>query len=154
LKLDPHTVYGVSFKNFYNERWIHFCGWYPEHKLRLYNRRVTKFNDEYVHENIITENLKIEKLKEPVYHYSYRKISHFLNKMENYSELFANQNRGKRKSSLMKAILKSWASFFRSFILKRGIFGGKEGYIISKYQADVTFYKYLKLDEKNLNLHL
>jgi glycosyltransferase involved in cell wall biosynthesis len=154
LNLDPHTVYGVSFKNYYNGKWISFCGWYPEHKLRLYNRKITKFNNEFVHENIITDGLKIQKLSKPVYHYSYRKISHFLTKMEYYSELFANQNRGKRKSSLFLAIVKSWAAFFRSYILKKGIFGGKEGYIISRYQADVAFYKYLKLDEKNTHMHL
>lgn len=154
LSLDKKTVYGVLFRNYFNGKWIRFCGWYPEHKLRMYNRTVTKFTDDFVHETIVTRGLKVVPLKKPVAHFSYRKISHFLNKMENYSELFGEQNRGKRKSSLGKAIIKSWAAFFRSYILKRGFLGGKEGYIISRYQADVTYYKYLKLNEKNLNLHL
>ncbi len=154
LRLDEKTVYGVLFRNYFNGKWIRFCGWYPEHKLRMYNRTVTKFSGDFVHETIVTKGLKVVSLKEPVAHFSYRKISHFLTKMEKYSELFGEQNRGKRKSSLGKAIIKSWAAFFRSYILKRGFLGGKEGYIISRYQADVTYYKYLKLNEKNLNLHL
>ncbi len=154
LSLDDKIVYGVLFRNYFNGKWIRFCGWYPEHKLRMYNRRVTRFTDDFVHESIVTRGLKVVYLKQPVAHFSYRKISHFLTKMENYSELFGEQNRGKRKSSLSKAIAKSWAAFFRSYFLKRGFLSGKEGYIISRYQADVAYYKYLKLDEKNLNLHL
>jgi glycosyltransferase involved in cell wall biosynthesis len=154
LNLDEETVYGVLFRNYFNGKWIRFCGWYPEYKLRMYNRKVTRFTDDFVHETVVTKGLKVVLLKEPVDHFSYRKISHFLVKMEKYSELFAEQNRGLRKSSLTKAILKSWAAFFRSYFLKRGFLSGKEGYIISRYQADVTYYKYLKLDEKNLNLHL
>ena len=152
--LDEGTVYGVLFRNYFNGKWIRFCGWYPEYKLRMYNRKVTRFTDDFVHETVETKGMKVVRLKEPVAHFSYRKISHFLTKMEKYSELFGEQNRGKRKSSLAKAIMKSWAAFFRSYILKKGFLNGKEGYIISRYQADTTYYKYLKLDEKNLNLHL
>ena len=154
LSLDGGTVYGVLFRNYFNGKWIRFCGWYPEHKLRMYNRKVTLFTDDFVHETILTKGLKVVYLKKPVSHFSYRKISHFLVKMEKYSELFGDQNRGRRSSSLWKAILKSWAAFFRCYILKIGFLDGMEGYIISRYQADVAYYKYLKLYEKNLNLHL
>jgi glycosyltransferase involved in cell wall biosynthesis len=154
LRLDSKVVYGVLFRNYLNGRWVRFCGWYPEHKLRLYNKTETKFTSDFVHETIETKGLRIVYLKKPVNHYSYRKVSHFLVKMEKYSELFGEQNRGKRKSSLLKAIGKSWAAFFRCYIVKRGFLDGKEGYIISRYQADVAYYKYLKLDEKNLSLHL
>ena len=154
LDLSKSNVYGVLFRNYFNGKWIRFCGWYPEHKLRMYNRRVTRFTDDFVHETIETKGLKVVYLKCPVSHFSYRKIGHFLSKMETYSELFGNQNRGKRSSSLWKAIGKSWAAFFRCYIVKRGFLDGKEGYMISRYQADVAYYKYLKLHEKNLNLHL
>ena len=85
-------------------------------------------------------------------HYSYRKVGDFLHKMQIYSELFAKES--KKKSSLWKAIGKSWAAFFRSYVVKGGWRLGKQGYIISRYQADVAYYKYLKLDEKNLSLHM
>lgn len=147
LFLDPQTVYAVLFRNYFNKKWIRFCGWYPEYKLRMYNRKVTKFTDEFVHETVEHKWLKIIRLTKPVDHFSYRRVGDFLTKMEKYSELFAKQNKGKRKSSLAKAIGKSWAAFFRSYILKRGFLDGKEGYIISRYQADVAYYKYLKLYE-------
>ncbi|MBM3194017.1 MAG: glycosyltransferase family 2 protein [Chlamydiae bacterium] len=154
LELNERVVYAVLFRNYLNGKWVRFSGWYPEHKLRLYNKTVTKFTSDFVHETIETKGLKVVYLKKPVSHFSYRKVSHFLVKMEKYSELFSEQNRGKRKSSLAKAIGKSWAAFFRCYILKRGFLDGKEGYIIARYQADVAYYKYLKLDEKNLSLHL
>ncbi len=154
LALNQNAVYGVLFRNYFNGKWIRFCGWYPEHKLRMYNRKVTKFTDDSVHETIVTKGLQVIHLKKAVNHFSYRRMGHFLAKMETYSELFGNQNRGKRNSSLWKAIGKSWAAFFRCYIIKRGFLDGKEGYMISRYQADVAYYKYLKLYEKNLNLHL
>jgi hypothetical protein len=41
-------------------------------------------------------------------------------------------------------------AFFRSFFLKRGFLDGAEGFIISLYNANTTFYKYLKVAEKSL----
>jgi hypothetical protein len=65
--------------------------------------------------------------------------------MQMYSTLFAEQNAGKKRSSLSKAIGHGLAAFFKSYILKRGFLAGKEGLIISIYNAHTAYYKYLKL---------
>ncbi len=71
--------------------------------------------------------------------------------MENYSSLYAQQNRQKKSSSLLKALLKSSYTFFKSYLLQKGFLDGREGFIISTYNAQTTFYKYLKLEELNLS---
>src|SRR3546814_18652294 len=71
-------------------------------------------------------------------------LSDFLSKMQSYSELFAKQNQGKKSSSITKAILHGSFAFFKSYILKRGFMGGYEGFVISTYNANTAFYKYLK----------
>jgi|JI10StandDraft_1071094.scaffolds.fasta_scaffold437890_1 glycosyltransferase involved in cell wall biosynthesis len=144
-QLSPQKVYSFPFNNYFNGKHIKWCGWYPDRHIRLYNKKATSFTDDKVHERIQTKGLSEVKLKSPVKHYSYRTISDFLRKMETYSNLFTEQNIHKKKSSFSKALFHGGFAFFKSYILKRGFLGGKEGYIISLYNGQTTFYKYLKL---------
>lgn len=139
------TVYEVPRHTYYHGKLIKWCGWYPDHQRRLFDRRNTRFTDAQVHETVIIEGLSVVTLAHPMIHYSYQDTGEFLDKMQAYSTLFARQNAGKKKSSLGKAIVHGVYAFFRSYILKRGIFGGAEGFIISVYNANTAFYKYLKL---------
>jgi glycosyltransferase involved in cell wall biosynthesis len=149
IHLDDKCVYSLPFINIYNKKHIKWCGWHPERHVRLYNKNTTSFSNDHVHEKIVTSKLKIINLQKHVYHYSYRNISDFLNKMEIYSSHFAKQYQHKKKSSFIKAILHGSFAFFKSYIIKRGILGGSEGFIISLYNANTAFYKYLKLSEAN-----
>ena len=145
LCLSPDTVYSIPFKNFYRGQWIKGCGWYPDHDLRLYNRKKTAFSPFALHEKI--EATKVQKLHHHIHHYSYASAKDFLIKMERYSELFAKQNAGK-KSSLPKALRHGAWAFCKSYLIKRGFLDGHAGYIISAYNGQTAYYKYLKLAEK------
>lgn len=150
LQLKDDTVYSFPRDNYYNDKRIKWCGWYPDHQIRLYNRSKTRFTDAQVHEAVITDGMKVEKIDAPIIHYSYSCLSDFLNKMQSYSTLFAEQNCGKRESSPLKAISHAFYAFFKSYLLKRGFLGGYEGFIISAYNGHTAFYKYMKLYEANL----
>jgi glycosyltransferase involved in cell wall biosynthesis len=145
IKLDLSNVYLFSRWNFFGGKRITTCGWHSETIARMFCRLQTQFSEDLVHEKVLIKNLKSVLLKGPIFHYSYRTIDDFLIKMKRYADLFVEQNQGRKKSSLLKAVLKSWAAFFRSYILKKGFLGGSEGYMISRYNADVAYYKYLKL---------
>lgn len=152
LKLDPQCVYSFPRHNFFNGKWIKWCGWYPDNQIRLYNRTKTRFTDAPVHEAVITDQMQVVNLKAPIIHYSYESVSDFLTKMQTYSTLFAQQYAGKRSSSTFKAISHGSFAFFKSYIIKRGFLGGYEGYLISAYNAHTAFYKYMKLYEANSRL--
>ncbi len=149
LTLSPETVYSVSRHNYFRGKFIRGCGWYPDRPVRLYNRTVTTFSDAMVHEAVIATGMRKITLKSPLFHYPYHSITEFLTKMQSYSSLFAEQYQGKRSSSLLKAIAHGLFAFFKSYLLKRGIFLGQEGFIISLYNAHTAYYKYLKLQELN-----
>lgn len=150
LNLNPFAVYTLRRKNFFNRKWIRGCsGWDPDWVTRLYNRQKTHFSDDQVHEKVLKKNLKEIRLTEPLLHTPYRKIEHFLTKMQTYSTLFAEQHQARKRSSLCKALLHSWSAFLKSYFFKLGFLNGKEGFIISVYNGHVAFYKYLKLDELN-----
>ena len=152
LSLDPGHVYALLRHNYFNGKRIKGCaGWHPDWVVRLYHRTATRFTNAAVHEKIITERLKEVKLSSPLLHTPYRKMEDFLAKMQTYSTLFAEQNRHHKGSTLWQAIYHSWFAFFKSYFLKRGFLGGKEGFIISLYNGHTTFYKYLKLMEARQN---
>ena len=150
LHLDPHSVYQINRKNYFNGKWIRWCGgWHPDPVIRLYNRKMTRFTDDAVHEKVIVHDVKIIPLTSFLFHTPYLSMGDFLTKMQSYSTLFAEQYKGKKHSSMGKAIAHGWLAFFKSYFLKKGFLGGKEGFIISAYNGHTTFYKYVKLLEAN-----
>jgi glycosyltransferase involved in cell wall biosynthesis len=152
LKLESQKVYAILRDNYLNNKRITFCaGWYPDWVIRLYNRNYARFSDDVVHEKIIPlkESFVVVRLKHTLKHVPYRSIDDFLRKMQTYSSYFALQNQGKKRSSLMHALLHGTAAFCKNYFFKRGIFGGKEGLVLSIYNAQTAYYKYLKLAELN-----
>jgi len=149
LRLDDNCVYSVASKNFYNGKWIRRGGWYPDRKLRLYNRKRTRFSDAQVHESVLTEGMREAALRNPMNHFSYTCVADFITKTQRYSELFAQENRGRKKSSLSIAVLHATAAFLKSYFFKLGFLDGREGFVICAYQGKVAYYKYLKLLEAN-----
>lgn len=147
LTLREERVYSVSRKNFFRGKWIRWCGWWPDRVVRIYNQTKTRFCDRQVHEAVEIQNLELYALHAPLYHYPYEKIGDFLAKMQSYTTLFAEENRGKKSSSPWKAIGHGFFAFFKSYILKKGFMGGFEGFFISVYNGHTAFYKYLKLYE-------
>lgn len=153
LLLDPNSVYSIPRDNYFNGKLIRCCaGWYPDPVVRLYNRRKTRFSNDAVHEKVLREKMRVIPLQNSIKHTPYRTISDYLTKMQKYSTLFAEQNCGKKNSSLLKALVHGTIAFIKSYIFKRGIFGGKEGFIISLYNSQTAYYKYLKLAELNKKL--
>lgn len=149
IALENNCVYSFPRHNYFNGKWIKWCGWYPDRQIRLYNRLKTQFTDAQVHEAIIDTDMRLIPLEAPLQHYSYAVIADFLVKMQSYSDLFAKQYAGKRYSSPWKAMSHAWFAFFKSYVLKKGFRGGYEGFVISAYNAHTAFYKYLKLYEAN-----
>jgi glycosyltransferase involved in cell wall biosynthesis len=150
LSLTKEKAYSFPRLNFYQNKQIKGCGWHPERVTRLYHRKIHKFHELEVHESLDT--YQIFPLSSPLLHTPYLSTEDFLHKMQHYSTLFANQYGGKKKYSLFKSLWKAAFTFFRSYLLRRGIFDGSEGIIISLYNANTTFYKYIKLMEVNSKL--
>jgi glycosyltransferase involved in cell wall biosynthesis len=148
-QLDPKAVYLFPRRNYFNNKWIKGCGWHPDRQIKLYHRQHTRFSNDQVHEAIEARQMRKVHLDGPILHYSYSSIADFLTKMQLYSTLFAVQNKGKKRSSLFKAVSHGLFAFIKSYILKKGFLDGVEGFVISSYNGHTAFYKYLKLREAN-----
>lgn len=148
--LDARTIYVINAIAYYKDIQIRYSGWTDQKIRRLYNKTVTQFNDNFVHEHIIDEGMNKELIEGNIKHYSYMSISDFIVKLDRYSTLFANDNVGKKSSSPAKAFFNGLYSFFRTYILKRGFLDGYAGLIIAFSHMATNFYKYIKLYEMNL----
>lgn len=148
-KLDLNLVYKVSRRNHYRGKWIKGCDWYPDSVIRLYNKTKTDYNEAKLHEKIvIQDDQRLETLSGEIFHYPYENVSQLIQKLDHYSSLYAQEKKAK-KISLLGLSLRSLYSFFRNYILKRGIFMGREGLLISFCSAAGVFYKNMKLLEEN-----
>ena len=149
MLLDEKTCYQVRRDNFYRNKHIKCCGWYPEYIVRLYHRGATNFSEAAVHETVVTDGLKVAKLSAPINHYSFHSVADFLTKIQNYSEIYANDMQGKKRVSIPMAVFRGWFAFIKSYFLRRGWSAGFEGFVIALFHALGTTVKYLKLHEKN-----
>lgn len=149
MKLEANKVYQVRRDNYYRGKHIKCCGWYPEYIVRLYNKTQTNFSEAMVHETVEIHNMQLERLKAPINHYSFHAVSDFLQKIQTYSEIYAEEMREKKDASVFKAVTRGSFAFIKSYLFRRGFLAGFEGFVISYFHALGTTIKYLKLHEKN-----
>jgi len=151
IELNDNCVYWFYRYNYYRKKRVRFSGWGKEKVTRLYNKNVTHFNNKLVHEGIeVSRNLHLVKLPGEIMHYSYTSVSDFNKKRSLYSDLFALENQGTRKSSPFIAILSGTYAFFNTFLLRLAFLDGYRGLLIAVSNAHETFLKHLKLYEANL----
>lgn len=142
-------IYEVSRLTNYCGSWIKHCGWYPDKKIRIFDKRSVKWQGELVHETLsLPENAQIVHLKGDLLHYSYKSSTDHIERANKYSSLTAIEafNRGKKSSAFDIWFRPKWR-FFRDYIIKRGFLDGYAGYQVCKMSAFITFSKYIKLRE-------
>ncbi len=158
LALDDSKVYQFYRKNYYDNLLIDGCSWDNDYVTRLFNRKVTRFNDNQVHESIITKGLTVEKIAQMsdrfIYHFPYSNTSQLMAKLEHYANLYAANNYGKKTVKLWMIPLKTMAAFLKNYLLKKGFKYGYEGFLISSYNTMGVLVKYLKLYELNRKKNL
>jgi len=149
LVLNDSSAYQIVRTNFYRGREIKYC-WRKEHIVRLYNKDVTGFNLNKVHEFILTDGLNTPVIDGLINHYPYLNVSDFVNKAERYSTLFAQEKVSLKHSSPLKAILNAWFSFIKTYLLRGGFLDGYPGLLIAFAHMSTNFFKYMKLYEANV----
>lgn len=147
LEIKEQSILALPRKNLYKGEWIKACGWWPDHVLRVFNKKHTKFNENLVHESLILyPNTQKVYLKNGLKHFAFESIDDLLDKLQKYSRLWALQNLHK-ESGICKAFVRGFWTFFRNYALKKGIFYGYKGFIISVCNGLGAFFKYMKLYE-------
>ena len=127
-------------------RWIHHCGWTPDHVLRLFKRDRARFSDDLVHERVLLQTGAPGRLTSPLLHFSYPTPAHYWRKLEQYSQAWAEQRHARgQKCSMLRAALAGVVAFLRSYIFRRGFLDGAMGFAVCAMQAQAAFGKYFAL---------
>lgn len=101
----------------YGGKWIRHGNWYPDQKIRLWNRRIGLWGGENPHDMvIIKEGMKIMHLKGDILHRAYTDSSETISKIQNYSEIFARESVGRKCHSVSKIIIRSAFAFLKSYL--------------------------------------
>lgn len=146
----PAEAYRMNRLSNYGGKWIRHGNWYPDQKIRLWNRRIGLWGGENPHDKIIlNKGIRIQHLKGDILHRAYTDSAETLVKIQSYSEIFARENVGRKTSSVSKIMFRSTFGFFKSYIWKRGFMDGFEGLMVAGAVANHVFYKYAKLYEAN-----
>jgi len=151
LKLEnEHEVFVLRRVNYCLGKEIKYSGWSNDYLVRIYNKNRHQFNQNLVHEFILLHNDSVKvSLKHPFKHHAIQNINQFLQKMNQYSTIYATDNYHKKYSSPLVAVIKALFHFIKAYILKFGFMDGYRGLLISISGANGVFYKYMKLYEEN-----
>lgn len=130
----------------YLGRWILHSGWYPDYKLRLFDRRRGQWQGAYVHESVVVSGPE-EHLRGEILHYTCDSLEEHQQRIEFYTDLAAREmlERGEGVSPLRRALGPPWV-FLNSYLFRLGMLDGVPGYLIARMAARYVRRKYAKLD--------
>ncbi len=128
----------------YLGRWILHSGWYPDRKVRLYDRRKAKWVGEFVHESVVVKG-RLGHLESNLLHFTCDSLSEHLKTLDRYTTLAAQEVAARRMPvPLHRVIFDPGWTFFKAYVLQRGFQDGLEGLTIAYMAAFYTFLKYSK----------
>ncbi len=148
--------FSISRVVFFQNHWIRFGDWYPDQLVRLFRKDRARFEGGSVHERLVVQG-NVSKLKEEIYHYTYKNREDQYKRIDHYSSLWAEDALKKGvKCHVWSPMLHSTWRLFRGFVIKNGWRGGLLGWQIScacAYEVRLKYEKLLKL-RNNRNKHL
>ncbi|MES3013169.1 MAG: glycosyltransferase family 2 protein [Pseudomonadota bacterium] len=126
-------------------QFIHHSGWRPDHTLRLGRRLLSGFTDHFLHAHMTVDG-RIGELRNDLIHFSYPDIHDVLEKLDRYSTGNARDMAAAGKTAgVGKAMMHGLFAFVRTYFLRLGFLDGQHGLMLAIYNAEYTYYKYIKL---------
>jgi glycosyltransferase involved in cell wall biosynthesis len=145
----PVSGYTVNRYNNYCGKWMHFSGWYPERKVRLWDRRQALWIGTDPHDHVEISGKKAGKLKGHLLHYAYLTVDEHLQQVHRFAEIAARAKykKGEGVSFIINVIFSPLFRFVKSFVFQLGFLDGYYGFIFCTASASMTFFKYVRLYE-------
>ncbi len=131
----------------YLGRWILHSGWYPDYKVRLYDRRRGRWEGAYVHESVVVKG-RVETLPGEILHYTCDSLDDHRKRIEFYTDFAAREmlEHGRSVNALARRLGPPW-KFVDTYFLRLGVLDGVQGYWIARMAARYVRRKYEKWAE-------
>lgn len=143
----PADAYELTRKVFYLGRWIEHCGWYPEWKIRLFDRRKARWGGYDPHDTVECSG-RVARLAGDLLHYSYHDVTHHLTRINEYTTIMARELHARgRRSGVVAMLARPMFAFWKKYVFQLGVLDGVPGLVVCVLAAYYVFLKYLKLWE-------
>ena len=142
-----HDGYDFNRLNSFCGQWIRHCGWYPDRKMRLFDRRKATVKGSNPHDEIfLAKGASQMHLKGDLLHYTYYSVDGHIQQVNRFTSIQAKNlfERGK-KASWFSILFSPPYKFFRHYFIQLGFLDGYYGYLICRNMAYSTFLKHAKL---------
>ena len=143
-----------SHKAYIMNRCTNYCGkfirhgqWYPDKKLRLFDKRIASWGGTNPHDKVVLSSpLAVNHLPGDILHFSYDSIEDHVKNGNKFTTIAARSlfERGKRASWINILCNPLW-TFLHGYFVRLGLLDGVPGFIIAVISAHHTFLKYIKL---------
>lgn len=137
--------YAVNRLSYFLGKPVRHSGWHPDYVLRLFKKGRGRFSDRLVHEGVELNGVA-GKLEGLLYHHSYENLDQYIEKLNTYSSLNAQEMyENGRKWHFSDLIVHPLATFFKMYIFKAGFLDGVGGFLLAILSSYHVFVKYTKL---------
>ncbi|PIE35940.1 glycosyl transferase [candidate division KSB3 bacterium] len=140
-----YAGYYMPRKTYYLGDWIRHCGWYPDYKLRVFQKQKGGWAGKDPHDKVEVQGLTTH-FRGNLYHYTYRDISHHVQTLNSYSSISAGLKTGSVSGAGI--FFHTVFTFFKKYILKQGFRDGTRGLIVCLLASFTVMLKYAKLWER------
>ncbi len=140
-------AYHFNRFNNYCGKWIHHSGWYPDRKIRLFDKSKAMWGGQNPHDRIVLDaNSRVKFLSGDILHYSYYNLEQHLRKIDSFSTIFQEEMVRKGKHvPFLALVYKPPFRFLKTYIIDRGFLDGSEGFMIAMLSSYHVFLKYAKV---------
>jgi glycosyltransferase involved in cell wall biosynthesis len=129
----------------YLGRWIRHGTWYPDPKLRLFDRRRGRWGGRDPHDRVELDGPH-GRLRGELLHHPYRSLDEHLATIDRYTTIMARQlHEAGRRAHLRDLVLRPPARFFVYYVVRGGWRDGWRGLLMAYLAAHYVRIKYAKL---------
>ena len=147
LQSPQAKAYTMPRCNTFLGRWLRHGEGYPDHSLRLFDRRYASWSSDPVHEKVETLEV-VAPLVSDLMHYSEDGVDAYLAKQNRYTSIQAEQMLQRGKSfSTTQMLFSPLLRFVKFYFFRRGFLDGVPGLIHILIGCMNSFNKYAKLYE-------
>lgn len=137
--------YELSRVSRYLGRWIRHGTWYPDWKLRLFDRRRGAWGGRDPHDRVSVKGA-VRRLGGELRHEPYRSFADHLQTIDRYTTITAEQmQREGRRARWLDVVVRPPARFWVFYVLRRGFLDGWRGLLLAYLAAHYVRLKYAKL---------
>lgn len=140
--------YEVARHSVYAGKPIDHGGWWPEWRLRLFDRRRGAWGGQDPHDHVYVDG-KVARLEGELTHYNFRDLAHHVRKIDGYAAIVARRDLERGRSfALHKLVLRPPLRFLKMYVWRQGFRDGLRGFILAWMGAFSVFLKYAKTWER------